>query len=518
MKRKWLLSVLILTFMCMGIVQPTGTASASGKIKLRVMDYNIHYGMGSDGVVNLERIAQVILASGADVIGLNEVDRYFDPRSNYEDQIGWLAERLGMYYAYGPSTYKKPIPASGNNRREHGAAVLSKYPIVSVSNRVHTEYDTHFRALLETKIDVQGKLFYFYVTHWGVEASDRLSQAEEALEWTGERQGPKLLVGDLNAEPNAPEIETILTGFSDAFVDQPNAYTFKSTNPTKRIDYILGNDYIAFENSTVIQSQASDHFPIVSDVTIDTNFTPDMKVMSYQINNGIGTDGRLDLDRIADVIERSGAEVIALQGVDRHYSARSGYVDQAGRIASRLGMYFAFGAFEQQPGNPESGNRLRERGAAVISKYPIVQSNVHLLDGSEAERTGVLEAQIDLNGERVTVFSTELGAAQSDRLQQANQISAIADATEGRRLLAIAARTDPSSPEMKVIGKQFQDALFPGKGPDTFPANAPNERTDHIWIDTNFHAREGATIDSQASNHLPVAGLIQLKPGEGRSR
>lgn len=518
MKRKWLLIALIMTLMCTVVLQSAGTVSASGKIKLRIMDYNIHYGLGSDGVVNLERIAQVIQASGAEVIGLNEVDRYFDPRSNYEDQIGWLAERLGMYYAYGPSTYKKPIPASGNNRREHGAAVLSKYPIVSVSNRVHTEYDTHFRALLETKIDANGKSIYFYVTHWGVEAADRLSQAEEALKWTGERQGPKLLVGDLNAEPNAPEIETILTGFSDAFVDLPDAYTFKTTNPTKRIDYILGNDYITFDNSNVIQSQASDHFPIVSDVTIDTNFTPAMKVMSYQINYGIGTDGLLDLDRIADVIEQSGAEVIALQGVDRHYSERSGYEDQASRIAARLGMYFAFGAFEQQPGNAESGNRLRERGAAVISKYPIAQSSVHLLDGDETERTGVMEAQIDMNGERVTVFSTELSAGQSDRLQQVNQISAIADATEGRKLLAIAARTEPSSPEMKVIGKQFRDALFPGKGPDTFPANAPIERTDHIWIDTSLLASEGVTVASQASTHLPVAGLIQLKPGEGRGR
>ncbi|MEI6637086.1 MAG: hypothetical protein WCO99_11025, partial [Planctomycetota bacterium] len=37
---------------------------------LRVLSYNIHHGRGTDGVVNLERIAAVIRGSAADVVML----------------------------------------------------------------------------------------------------------------------------------------------------------------------------------------------------------------------------------------------------------------------------------------------------------------------------------------------------------------------------------------------------------------------------------------------------------------
>ena len=49
----------------------------------------------------------------------------------------------------------------------------------------------------------------------------------------------------------------------------------------------------------------------------------DVKVMSYNIHHAVGQDGILDLERIAKVIEDSGAEIIGLQEVDNHWSERS---------------------------------------------------------------------------------------------------------------------------------------------------------------------------------------------------
>lgn len=59
-------------------------------------------------------------------------------------------------------------------------------------------------------------------------------------------------------------------------------------------------------------------------------------VMTFNIHHAQGTDGVLDLQRIADVIEASGADVVGLQEVDRHYSARSDWVDQAAALAELL--------------------------------------------------------------------------------------------------------------------------------------------------------------------------------------
>ena len=47
------------------------------------MTYNIHHGKGIDKVVDLKRIADVITQSGAEIIGLNEVDIHFSNRSHF---------------------------------------------------------------------------------------------------------------------------------------------------------------------------------------------------------------------------------------------------------------------------------------------------------------------------------------------------------------------------------------------------------------------------------------------------
>lgn len=58
-----------------------------------------------------------------------------------------------------------------------------------------------------------------------------------------------------------------------------------------------------------------------------------LRVMSYNIAAGHG-----NLDRIIEVIRGSGADVVALQEVDVHWSERSGFADQAALLGDALGM------------------------------------------------------------------------------------------------------------------------------------------------------------------------------------
>src|SRR5690606_29082486 len=75
------------------------------------------------------------------------------------------------------------------------------------------------------------------------------------------------------------------------------------------------------------------------------------RVVTYNIHHGEGTDGRLDLERIAAVLRRLDPDVIALQEVDERVQ-RTGGVDQAATLGELLGMNHAFGGFmEYQGGN-----------------------------------------------------------------------------------------------------------------------------------------------------------------------
>ena len=58
-----------------------------------------------------------------------------------------------------------------------------------------------------------------------------------------------------------------------------------------------------------------------------------MQFVTYNIQYGLGEDGRYDLDRIAAAVED--ADVIALQEVERFWK-RSGVVYQAAGLAERL--------------------------------------------------------------------------------------------------------------------------------------------------------------------------------------
>ncbi len=65
----------------------------------KVMTYNVHHGKGLDKKVDLDRICKVITNSNADIIGLNEVDRYFSKRSHFQDQMEYLTNKLNYYGA-----------------------------------------------------------------------------------------------------------------------------------------------------------------------------------------------------------------------------------------------------------------------------------------------------------------------------------------------------------------------------------------------------------------------------------
>ncbi len=62
-----------------------------------------------------------------------------------------------------------------------------------------------------------------------------------------------------------------------------------------------------------------------------------VKLVSYNIQYGLGKDGAYDLDRITDEIRD--ADIIALQEVERFWK-RSGMVDESRAIADRLVLRF----------------------------------------------------------------------------------------------------------------------------------------------------------------------------------
>lgn len=235
------------------------------------MSFNIHHGVGIDGLLDLDRIAAAVSASGAEVVGLQEVDRHFSERSNFVDQATYLADTLGMAVVFGANLDFDPLEY-GLPRRQYGNAILTSFPITSWSNTLLPLLPGgEQRGLLMATLDVHGTPLNAYATHLQHDSQEaRLAQVDAITAQLESSEASVLLLGDLNATPDAPEIEAMVEELTDTWVEAGvgDGYTYSTTNPSVRIDYVLTSTDIATRTAAVVTSDGSDHLPVVATVTL----------------------------------------------------------------------------------------------------------------------------------------------------------------------------------------------------------------------------------------------------------
>lgn len=255
------------------------------EVPLRVMSYNIHYGSSMSNVYDIQSLADVMRESKADIIGLQEVDVHWGSRTNFDDDIKILAEKLDMNYFFAPIYDMDPYNP-GEPRRQFGVAVLSKYPILSAANEEITRLSTQSTnpepalapGFAHVLINVKGVHVPVYVTHLDYRSDPkvRIMQVADMLNVMSQDHREKILLGDMNAAPNKQELAPLFENFNDILAlpdpitgETLNNYTFPANKPTSRIDYILTSAGIKAESYKIINSLASDHRAVVADLILE---------------------------------------------------------------------------------------------------------------------------------------------------------------------------------------------------------------------------------------------------------
>lgn len=244
--------------------------------QVTVMTYNIQYGGGGK---NLPGIAEVIRRAGADIVALQEVDVHWSERSDFADQAASLANTLGMAVRFAP-IYDMPDSSGTRPPRRFGVALLSRHPVVSFTNHPLTRLSTQQPdaapapqpGLLDATLDVGGTRVRVLNTHLDYRADPavRHQQVAEMLAVINVAPGPLIVFGDLNAGPDAPELQPLLARFQDAWgrVGEGPGLTMSSTAPRSRIDYVLVSDDVRVVKAEVPATSASDHRPVVVQLVI----------------------------------------------------------------------------------------------------------------------------------------------------------------------------------------------------------------------------------------------------------
>ena len=182
---------------------------------MKIVTYNVQYGLGSDLKFDLERIAGEL--EGADVMALQEVERFWT-RSGNTDQLAFFTERFpDHYWAYGPGV-DLHLPGSlpkDNRRRQFGNMVLSRYPISFIRNHFLPKRSSIGplsiqRTALETTLligDFPLRVYSFHLTH--ISSQTRQDQVRRILQIHRDavHEGFPLSFGSsgLNLEPDVPD-------------------------------------------------------------------------------------------------------------------------------------------------------------------------------------------------------------------------------------------------------------------------------------------------------------------------
>jgi endonuclease/exonuclease/phosphatase family metal-dependent hydrolase len=231
-------------------------AGALSPGRLTVLSYNIEgHATLLDGH-HLEEIAAVIRGAGADLVALQEVNRG-RWMSRFEDQARELARLTGLELAFGAS-FRELGGELGNAVLTRGRIVAARvYPLPSFGEP---------RSALRCDVDLGGRRVTAFVSHltsWGgVAARERRSQVECLATLLRSTPYPYLLLGDLNARPEAGELAPLLGLRTLLFCGEPAEETYPGLRC--RLDYILVDARWQVLGSRVLREGPSDHWPVAA--------------------------------------------------------------------------------------------------------------------------------------------------------------------------------------------------------------------------------------------------------------
>ena len=278
---------------------------------MKIVTWNIQFGTGRDGRVDLHRVAGTL--EGADIIALQEVDRYWR-RSNNVDQPAELKSLLSGYHGI----YGAGVDMHGpEGRRQFGNMVFSRAPILYSRHHLLPKLGSNGpisiqRSALECIVDAGGRplrIISVHLTH--LTSETRIPQLIRLRDIVRDavREGSPvcgdlangywyepglplpvptetLIAGDFNFEPDSPEYQMMTgpaspyggrviaeDGFHDAQVlcghSEDTGVTSDIYKRPVRLDYVFVSHNISSRVSNYrIDNDAdgSDHQPIWVDL------------------------------------------------------------------------------------------------------------------------------------------------------------------------------------------------------------------------------------------------------------
>jgi len=233
-----------------------------------------------------------------------------------------------------------------------------------------------------------------------------------------------------------------------------------------------------------------------------------IRVMTYNIHVGVGMDKKLDLARIAGVINAQHPDLVGLQEVDRGVE-RTQRIDEIAEIARMTKMDYAFAFNLRYQGG--------QYGVAILSRLPIMATDHRLYKNTrEAERRGFIRAEVQAHGRTLNFVTTHLDYQYEDgRVFEAEQLLGALKDVKGPMILVGDFNDVPAGEAYKLVREQFADAWIESGASDqglSYPADKPVKRIDYILSrqTARIRTKKAWTVSTLASDHVPVVADLEI--------
>ena len=232
-------------------------------------------------------------------------------------------------------------------------------------------------------------------------------------------------------------------------------------------------------------------------------------MMTFNIHVGVGLDKKLDLKRIADVINREHPDLVGLQEVDRGVKRTEG-LDEIAELAKLTRMDFSFAHNLDYQGG--------QYGVAILSRFLIQKADHQKYQNTrETERRGMLRVEVEVEGRTINFVTTHLDYQYEDgRLFETEQLLRFLEGLGGPLIVAGDFNDEPTGSAYKLMLTKFDDGWVRSKAKGegmSYPADKPVKRIDYIFARTRdgIKAKKAWVVETLASDHRPVMAELEIR-------
>ncbi len=223
-----------------------------------------------------------------------------------------------------------------------------------------------------------------------------------------------------------------------------------------------------------------------------------IKLASYNIHKGIGTDRKRDPARILKVLAEIDADIVCLQEADLRFGTRASVLPRF--LIESHTDYAPVPLDVQHDSMGWHGNAILVRNGITVESHDII--HIPCL-----EPRGVVTATLGIGGLSLSVFGMHLDLSGLWRVRQARAIAALATAAQAERATVLMGDINEwraNAGCFREFGKHFT-VLDPGP---SFHSQRPIGRLDRIMhCDRLRFEASGvhrSALAATASDHLPV--------------